>query len=64
MGWLDKIKNVLSSNGDSDPDVEFEKIINDTWKEKAFNHPHFWSLNLNESIVWTNEVKNWPDKKE
>src|SRR5436190_19228984 len=63
MGLFDKIRSVFNGNGDSGQDDEFGKIISSTLKEYSASHNYFWSPDLNESPVWTNNVKNWPDEK-
>ena len=63
MGLFDKIRNVFGGNGSSEQENEFEKTISATLKEYAASHTYFWSPDLNETSMWTNEVKNWPDKK-
>jgi hypothetical protein len=59
MGWLDKIKNAFIGSDDA----EYQQVIADTWKEYAPDNGHFWNVDLNKTTIWTEEVKNWPDKK-
>src|SRR5688572_30647915 len=63
MGLLDKIKNVFNSSNDNVHHEEFEKVIGNTWKEYTAKNDYFWNANLNETSFWTDNVKNWPDKK-
>jgi len=61
MGLLDKIKNAFAW-GDAATN-EFETIISDTYNEYASSHKHFWSPAVNETKVWSEKVKEWPDNK-
>lgn len=63
MGLLDKIKNVFSSSNDNVHHEEFENVIWNTWKVYSAKNDYFWNANLNETSYWTDNVKNWPDKK-
>lgn len=56
MGLFDKIKNVFTAGNDAAQSNEFEVIITRTYSEDA-------SGEVNTTKVWTEEVKNWPDKK-
>jgi hypothetical protein len=61
MGLLDKIKDALAWG---DPEInEFEKIISDTYHEYASSHNYFWSPAVNETKVWSEKIKEWPDNK-
>lgn len=61
MGILDKIKNAFDwSDGES---IEFEKIVSDTYHEYASFHNNFWSPEVNQTKVWSEKVKEWPDNK-
>jgi hypothetical protein len=60
MGLLDKLKSVFSSN---DENKEFSQVVDDTVKEYSAISLHFWSPELNKTKVWTENVRNWPDKK-
>ena len=68
MGLLDKIRNALLPKAVAEPgrknvDAGFEQVIADSWKEYAATHNSFWEANLNETRTWTDDVKQWPDKK-
>lgn len=61
MGLLDKLKNVFSA-GDA-ASKEFDKVLADTVAEYSAGHQNFWSPVVNETKVWSENVKDWPDKK-
>lgn len=61
MGLLDKIKNAFAWGDDETS--EFEKIVTDTYYEYASSHNYFWSPAVNETKVWSDQVKEWPDNK-
>jgi hypothetical protein len=61
MGLLDKIKNAFTRGNEESN--EFEKIISDTYHEYAASNNYFWSPAVNETKVWSEQVKDWPDNK-
>ncbi len=61
MGLLDKFKNAFI-RGDAESN-EFEKIVSDTYYEYAATNKYFWSPAVNETKVWVEQVKKWPDNK-
>jgi hypothetical protein len=68
MGLLSKIKNVLTPGPAEKMDQqkyesEFNRIVDETWKEYAATRNYFYEVNLNETRTWTEIVKEWPDKK-
>lgn len=65
MSLLHKIKNIFVSKGENAEsyEIEFEKTVNDTCEEYKAKVGNFWEAKLNETVIWTNEIKNWPDKK-
>ncbi len=63
MGLFDKIKSVFAGNSNDPAKKEFEDIINDTYREYASTSINFWSTEVHTTKVWTEQVKNWPDKK-
>ena len=63
MGLLDKIKNVFGVGNDAAVEDEFTNIITSTLNEYRSKNKFFWSPVINETSVWTEQVKNWPDKK-
>jgi len=63
MGLLDKIKNVFGAGNDAALENEFRNIITSSFNEYKSKNNYFWSPVINETTVWTEQVKNWPDKK-
>ena len=63
MGIFDKIKNAFTIGNDASQEKEFENIILSTFNEYASKHQYFWSPEINTTSVWSDKVKNWPDKK-
>jgi len=63
MSIFDKIKNVFTISNNAAHENEFENIILSTLKEYTSKHQYFWSPEINTTSVWTDQVKNWPDKK-
>ena len=79
MGLLDKIKNAfgikeqpVGNNQDTStkkvdtnvsPEKEFENQIHKTWVEYKAKSASFWTVEVNATSSWTDEVKNWPDQK-
>lgn len=60
MGIFDKLKKVFDS---SKPDAEFEDILHTQWQVSVKEKATFWSLDFSKQPVWTDTIKNWPDKK-
>lgn len=63
MGLFDKIKNVFTGQQTNPEAALFERIIDTTYKQYAAKHNNFWSPDIHETAVWTDDVKNWPDKE-
>ena len=63
MGIFDKIKNVFTISSNGTQEIEFENIILSTFHEYASKHQYFWSPEIKTTSVWSDKVKNWPDKK-
>src|SRR5262245_51249603 len=68
MGLLNKIKTAFTTIGPKSAEravteSEFEKVIDDTWKEYAVKHSYFYDVNLGETQTWMEVVKLWPDHK-
>jgi Domain of unknown function (DUF4132) len=61
MGIFDKIKNALT--GSSSADNEFEEIIQQLRKEFTKDQTYLWNVDIAKTTIWTDQVKNWPDKK-
>lgn len=61
MGIFDKIKNAFvgSSSGDS----EFEEILHHLLREFTKDQHYLWGVDIGKTTTWTDQVKNWPDKK-
>lgn len=63
MGFLDKIKSAFKITIPASDDNEFGKIVSDTCVEYAAANKYFWGAEVNRTSIWTDQVKNWPDKK-
>lgn len=60
MGLLDKIKNAFAGNKTNE---EFEEILYLLWQESVRDRVSFWNVDFSKKAVWTDTIKNWPDKK-
>ncbi|MEO8403432.1 MAG: DUF4132 domain-containing protein [Chitinophagaceae bacterium] len=63
MGLFDKIKSIFTDSTANDHADEFKQAVTDAWRQYAIKHEMFWAPNLNQTTAWTDNVKNWPDKK-
>ncbi|RYZ54604.1 MAG: DUF4132 domain-containing protein [Sphingobacteriales bacterium] len=63
MGWSDNIKKLFRSGSESGPqNAAFDSIIEKTREELAATESQSWSVTLNDSQTWNEEVKKWSDK--
>lgn len=62
MGLFDKIKKFISGGGDT-LEEEFETIVTQTYEEYAKTHDYWWNVEVNTTKIWSENVKEWPDKK-
>src|SRR5688572_31261653 len=62
MGLFDKIKILISGSGDS-LEGEFETIVTQTYEEYAKMRDYWWNVEVNITKIWSENVKEWPDKK-
>ena len=63
MGLFDKIRKALTISSQHPHAAEFERVVKTAYKQYAAKHNYFWSPDLTETAIWTDDVKNWPDEQ-